>query len=94
VQIPSRGKILSHLPVVAIIAASGPAGQLPTSSVVPLLDQLTAALNIASTQLASNAPGDMGANDEDLADLIHDVLDVSCLHSFLLQQTEALFTGC
>ncbi|KAJ7760801.1 hypothetical protein B0H14DRAFT_3895692 [Mycena olivaceomarginata] len=61
--------------LLAIIAASGPAGQLPTSSVVPLLDQLTAALNIASTQLASNAPGDMGANDEDLADLIHDVLD-------------------
>ncbi|KAJ7725598.1 hypothetical protein B0H14DRAFT_2641285 [Mycena olivaceomarginata] len=61
--------------LLAIIAASGPAGQLPTSSVVPLLDQLTAALNIANTQLASNAPGDMGANDEDLADLIHDVLD-------------------
>ncbi|KAJ7359577.1 hypothetical protein DFH08DRAFT_952693 [Mycena albidolilacea] len=44
--------------LLAIIAASGPAGQLPISSV-----------------LASNAPGDMGANDEDLADLIHDVLD-------------------
>jgi hypothetical protein len=68
---------------VAIIASSGPAGQLPTSSVVPLLDELTDALNTATTQLSTNAPGDMGANDEDLANLINEILDVSCLQTFL-----------
>ncbi|KAJ7827024.1 hypothetical protein B0H14DRAFT_1241871 [Mycena olivaceomarginata] len=61
--------------LLAIIASSGPAGQLPTSSVVPLLDELTDALNTATTQLSTNAPGDMGANDEDLANLINEILD-------------------
>ncbi|KAJ7359536.1 hypothetical protein DFH08DRAFT_1038382 [Mycena albidolilacea] len=61
--------------LLAIIASSGPAGQLPTSSVVPLLDELTDALNTATAQLSTNAPGDMGANDEDLANLINEILD-------------------
>ncbi|KAJ7790560.1 hypothetical protein B0H14DRAFT_3891139 [Mycena olivaceomarginata] len=61
--------------VLGIITSSGPAGQLPTSSFVPLLDQLTDALNSASTQLSTNAPGDMSANDEDLANLINEILD-------------------
>ncbi|KAJ7359539.1 hypothetical protein DFH08DRAFT_1038400 [Mycena albidolilacea] len=61
--------------VLAIIASSGPAGQLPTSSVVPLLDELTGALNTATVQLSTNAPGDMSANDEDLANLINEILD-------------------
>jgi hypothetical protein len=67
---------------VAIIASSGPAGELPTSSVVPLLDELTDALNTATAQLSTNAPGDMGANDEVLANLINDILDVSRPHFF------------
>jgi hypothetical protein len=50
---------------------------------VPLLDQLTDALNTASTQLSTNAPGDMGVNDEDLANLINEILDVCSLLSFL-----------
>ncbi|KAJ7790555.1 hypothetical protein B0H14DRAFT_3891135 [Mycena olivaceomarginata] len=61
--------------LLAIVASSGPAGQLPTSSVVPLLDELTDALNTATAQLSTNGPGDMGANDEDLANLIKKTLD-------------------
>ncbi|KAJ7674378.1 hypothetical protein B0H14DRAFT_2656675 [Mycena olivaceomarginata] len=48
----------------AIIASSGPAGQLPTSSVMPLLGQLTDALNTATAQLSTNTPGDMGTNGD------------------------------
>ncbi|KAJ7790548.1 hypothetical protein B0H14DRAFT_3569270 [Mycena olivaceomarginata] len=53
------------LPIVAIIASSGPADQLPTSSVVPLLDDVTGALNTATARLSTNAPGAQDANDED-----------------------------
>ncbi|KAJ7303052.1 hypothetical protein DFH08DRAFT_986658 [Mycena albidolilacea] len=42
-----------------IIASSGPARQLPTSSVVPLLGQLIDALNTTTAQLSTNAPRDM-----------------------------------
>ncbi|KAJ7303056.1 hypothetical protein DFH08DRAFT_977261 [Mycena albidolilacea] len=52
------------LTLFTIIASSGPAGQLPTSSVVPLLGQLTDALNTATAQLSTNAPRDMGTNGD------------------------------
>ncbi|KAJ7790887.1 hypothetical protein B0H14DRAFT_3501127 [Mycena olivaceomarginata] len=42
--------------LLAIIGVSSPAGQLPTSSIVPLLDQLTNPLNTATGQLSTNAP--------------------------------------
>ncbi|KAJ7760804.1 hypothetical protein B0H14DRAFT_3165748 [Mycena olivaceomarginata] len=61
--------------LLAIVTSAGPEGQVPTSSVVPLLDQLTDALNTATSQLSTNAPGDMGANDEDLANLINEILN-------------------
>ncbi|KAJ6487781.1 hypothetical protein C8R45DRAFT_1144179 [Mycena sanguinolenta] len=59
----------------AIVAAAGPDGQLPSSSVVPLVEKLTDALNTAGAQLAATPPGDMGATDEALAQLIKQVLD-------------------
>ncbi|KAJ7902714.1 hypothetical protein B0H14DRAFT_3123145 [Mycena olivaceomarginata] len=68
----SKGKKMSRT-----IASSGPAGQLPTSSVVPLLVDRTGALNTATAQLSTNAPGDQGANDEDLANLINEILDIT-----------------
>ncbi|KAF8186978.1 hypothetical protein K438DRAFT_1023204 [Mycena galopus ATCC 62051] len=59
----------------ALVAAAGPEGQLPSASVIPLVQQLTAALNTASAQLAANPPGDMTVTDEVLAQLIQNVLD-------------------
>ncbi|KAJ7790568.1 hypothetical protein B0H14DRAFT_3569337 [Mycena olivaceomarginata] len=41
----------------------------------PSRPALTDALNTATTQLSTNAPGDMGANDEVLATLINEILD-------------------
>ncbi|KAJ7507128.1 hypothetical protein B0H11DRAFT_191936 [Mycena galericulata] len=57
----------------AIPAAEGAEGQ--TGSVAPLLDQLVAALDTATSSLATLSPGDMGAADQDLATLIENVLD-------------------
>ncbi|KAJ7826974.1 hypothetical protein B0H14DRAFT_2595497 [Mycena olivaceomarginata] len=61
----------------AIIASLGLAGQLTTSSIVPLLDNLMEALNTATAQLSGNVSGDQGANNEDLANLITEILDVN-----------------
>jgi hypothetical protein len=61
----------------AIVTSAGPEGELPTSSIVPLLGQLTNALNIPTSQLSTNTPRDMGANDEDLANFINEILDVN-----------------
>ncbi|KAJ7790570.1 hypothetical protein B0H14DRAFT_3891146 [Mycena olivaceomarginata] len=55
-----------------LVGTSGPTADLEC---VPLLDELTDALNTATAQLSTNAPGDMGANDEDLANLINEILD-------------------
>ncbi|KAJ7686616.1 hypothetical protein B0H14DRAFT_2654195 [Mycena olivaceomarginata] len=62
--------------VTRVMPTLGPEGELPTSSVAPLLGQLTNALNIPTSQLSTNAPRDMGANDEDLANLINEIIDV------------------
>ncbi|KAF8186914.1 hypothetical protein K438DRAFT_1973113 [Mycena galopus ATCC 62051] len=58
-----------------LVTTAGPSGQLDTASVVPLVENLTAALNTAGAALASNPAGDMGATDQDLATLIQNVLD-------------------
>jgi hypothetical protein len=91
VHISSQTKILvlAGLPIVAIIASSGPADQLPTSSAAPLLDDLTGALNTATARLSTNAPGAQGANDEDPANLINEILGVVlfCLSLFCILLT-------
>ncbi|KAJ7493803.1 hypothetical protein FB451DRAFT_1551152 [Mycena latifolia] len=56
-----------------IVAAEGPAGS--AGSVAPLLTELTEALNTATTSLASLSPGDAGAANEDIANLVADTLD-------------------
>ncbi|KAJ7858723.1 hypothetical protein B0H13DRAFT_2283011 [Mycena leptocephala] len=61
--------------IAAIVASAGPEGQLPTASVIPLLENLAVALNTATSQLAAVPPGDMGADDEILAKLVEDTLD-------------------
>ncbi|KAJ7050322.1 hypothetical protein C8F01DRAFT_1092514 [Mycena amicta] len=57
-----------------IINTSGGAAN-PTAAVVPLVSNVVDALNTATSQLATVAPGDQGAADKDLADLINSVLD-------------------
>ncbi|KAF8162409.1 hypothetical protein K438DRAFT_296498 [Mycena galopus ATCC 62051] len=59
----------------ALVAAAGPEGQLPAARVIPLIQQLTVALNTASAQLAANPPGGVIVTDEVLAQLIQNVLD-------------------
>ncbi|KAJ7826976.1 hypothetical protein B0H14DRAFT_2595499 [Mycena olivaceomarginata] len=51
--------------------------QLPTSSVVPLLNDLTGVLNTATAQPSTNAPGDQGTNNKDLTKLINKILDIT-----------------
>ncbi|KAJ6558013.1 hypothetical protein B0H19DRAFT_1234999 [Mycena capillaripes] len=59
----------------AISAGAGPEGQSRTATVVPLLQKLADALRTATTQLAALAPGDMGAADQVIADLIDKILN-------------------
>ncbi|KAF7318398.1 hypothetical protein HMN09_00349000 [Mycena chlorophos] len=56
-----------------IIQTSG-GGEDPSAAVIPLVSNVVDALNTATSQLASVAPGDQGAADQDLADLINSVL--------------------
>ncbi|KAJ6504344.1 hypothetical protein C8R47DRAFT_1067256 [Mycena vitilis] len=58
-----------------IVAASGPAGQLPSASVVPLLQQLAEALSTSTAQLAAVGPGNMGAADEVIGKLVETILN-------------------
>ncbi|KAJ6470587.1 hypothetical protein C8R47DRAFT_1222493 [Mycena vitilis] len=59
----------------AIVAASGPEGQLPSASVVPLLQQLAEALSTSTEQLAAVGPGNMGAADEVIGKLVETILN-------------------
>ncbi|KAJ6458115.1 hypothetical protein C8R47DRAFT_1203262 [Mycena vitilis] len=59
----------------AIVAASGPEGQLPSASVVPLLEQLAGTLTDSTGQLAAVGPGNMGAADEDIGKLVESILN-------------------
>ncbi|KAJ6470578.1 hypothetical protein C8R47DRAFT_1148533 [Mycena vitilis] len=58
-----------------IVAASGPEGQSPDASVVPLLSQLKDALTDATQQLADVGPGNMGAADQAIGKLVETVLN-------------------
>ncbi|KAJ7827023.1 hypothetical protein B0H14DRAFT_1241875 [Mycena olivaceomarginata] len=63
-------------PTLFAIASSGATGQLPTSSVVPLLDQRSPMRSTPRPpSFLLTPPGDMGANDEVLATLINEILD-------------------
>ncbi|KAJ6511540.1 hypothetical protein C8R47DRAFT_737838 [Mycena vitilis] len=59
----------------AIVAASGPEGQLPSASVVPLLKQVADTLTDSTGQLAAVGPGNMGAADEDIGKLVESILN-------------------
>lgn len=72
-----------------IVASSGPVGQ--TGSIVPLVQQLTDALNTATASLATLSPGDAGAANEDLATLVENVLDVSYSSQFVFPSAHARF---
>ncbi|KAJ7666018.1 hypothetical protein DFH06DRAFT_265108, partial [Mycena polygramma] len=58
-----------------IVASSGPEGQLPSASVVPLLNQLADALRTSTGQLAAVGPGNMGAADEVIGKLVETTLN-------------------
>ncbi|KAJ7185754.1 hypothetical protein C8R46DRAFT_1025716 [Mycena filopes] len=59
--------------LLAISAGEGPQGQ--AGEIGPLVDQLVAALNTATSQLSALPPGDMGGADADIADLVEEILN-------------------
>ncbi|KAJ7666031.1 hypothetical protein DFH06DRAFT_1323178 [Mycena polygramma] len=58
-----------------IVASSGPEGQPPSASVVPLLAQLKDGLTTATQQLAAVSPGDMGAADQVIGKTVETLLN-------------------
>ncbi|KAJ7662179.1 hypothetical protein DFH06DRAFT_366812 [Mycena polygramma] len=58
-----------------IVAASGPEADSPSASIVPLLKQLADALTASTGQLAAVGPGNMGAADQDIGNLVETILN-------------------
>ncbi|KAJ7827029.1 hypothetical protein B0H14DRAFT_3873875 [Mycena olivaceomarginata] len=56
----------SHTPFLRLLPHRGQRANCRPQAVVPLLDELTDALNTATIQLSTNAPGDMGATTRTL----------------------------